>query len=202
MVCIVIPAKNEEATIAQVIHDIRKSLASTRFDHPSIVVVNDSVDRTSDIAAKEGAIVIEGGHVGLGHAMVRGLRWAGGTTCTYVVSLDGDGSLLMNMGTIATIGREQPRNLIVVVWDNEEWGQTGHQTSHTGHGTDLEKVAQSCGISNTVTVSDEESLVTVFREALLVEGPWFIVAKVEETTYLPVTPIEPELTLQRFRESF
>jgi len=91
MVCIVIPAKNEEATIAQVIHDIRKSLASTRFDHPSIVVVNDSVDRTSDIAATEGAIVIEGGHVGLGHAMFRGLRWAGGTTCTYVVSLDGDG---------------------------------------------------------------------------------------------------------------
>ena len=71
MVCIVIPAKNEEATIAQVIHDIRKSLASTRFDHPSIVVVNDSVDRTSDIAATEGAIVIEGGHVGLGHAMFR-----------------------------------------------------------------------------------------------------------------------------------
>ena len=91
MICIVIPAKNEEATIAQVIHDIRKSLAGTRFDHPSIVVVNDSVDQTSDIAAAEGATVLEGGHVGLGHAMFRGLRWAGESTCTYVVSLDGDG---------------------------------------------------------------------------------------------------------------
>ncbi len=44
-----------------------------------------------------------------------------------VVSLDGDGSLLMNMGTIATIGREKPANLIVVVWDNEQWAQTGYQ---------------------------------------------------------------------------
>ena len=63
-----------------------------------------------------------------------------------VVSLDGDGSLLMNMGTIATIGRERPGNLIVVVWDNEEWGQTGHQPSHTATGTDLEQVAQACSI--------------------------------------------------------
>ncbi len=44
-------------------------------------------------------------------------------TDEQVISLDGDGSLLMNLGTIATIGREAPKNLIVVVWDNEEWGQ-------------------------------------------------------------------------------
>ena len=58
-----------------------------------------------------------------------------------VISLDGDGSILMNLGTIATIGRESPTNLIVIVWDNEEWAQTGHQKSHTAYGTDLEMVA-------------------------------------------------------------
>ena len=139
------------------------------------------------------------GSMGLCSSIALGIALS---TDETVVSLDGDGSLLMNMGAIATIGREQPRNLIVVVWDNEEWGQTGHQTSHTAHGTNLEKVAQSCGISNTATVSDEESLLGVFRQALVADGPWFIVAKVEETTYLPGTPIEPELTLHRFRESF
>ena len=56
------------------------------------------------------------------------------STQEKVVSLDGDGSLLMNMGTIATIGREKPPNLIVVVWDNEEWGQTGHQPQPHRHG--------------------------------------------------------------------
>lgn len=119
-----------------------------------------------------------------------------------VVSLDGDGSLLMNMGTIATIGREAPVNLIVIVWDNEEWGQTGHQPSHTAKGTDLERVAQACGIPKTATVSTEDELEAVFRATLQSEGPWFIVAKIEEVGYLPVAPIEPEMTLYRFRETF
>ena len=124
------------------------------------------------------------------------------STTEKVVSLDGDGSLLMNMGTIATIGREKPSNLIVIVWDNEEWGQTGHQASHTSTGTDLERVAQGCGVPRTATVSDLEDLEQVFRTALESAGPWFIVAKIEETEYLPVAPIEPEVTLRRFRETF
>ena len=119
-----------------------------------------------------------------------------------VISLDGDGSLLMNMGTIATIGQEQPKNLIVVVWDNEEWGQTGHQDSHTAKGTDLEQIAQSCSIRNTATVRDLESLDDVIQKAMNEDGPWFIVAKIEEQGYMPVSPIEPEMTLYRFRNSF
>ena len=120
-----------------------------------------------------------------------------------VVSLDGDGSLLMNMGTIATIGREKPTNLLVVVWDNEQWAQTGFQPSHTAFNTDLEEVAQGCGIVKTATVWDEEELATVFAQALEEEGPWFIVAKVqEEDEYMPVSPVEPEMTLHRFRQTF
>ena len=119
-----------------------------------------------------------------------------------VISLDGDGSLLMNLGTIGTIGRERPRNLIVIVWDNEEWGQTGHQPSHTAMGTDLEQVARSCGIVKTATVRTEDELEAVFQRALAEEGPWFIVAKIEETEYHPVAPIEPEMTLYRFRSTF
>ena len=119
-----------------------------------------------------------------------------------VVSLDGDGSLLMNLGTIATIGREKPRNLIVVVWDNEEWGQTGHQPSHTAMGTDLEQVARGCGISNCATVRELEELDEAFQRALEEDGPWFIVAKIQETEPLPVAPHEPDITLYRFRSTF
>ncbi|MCH7626676.1 MAG: sulfopyruvate decarboxylase subunit beta [Chloroflexi bacterium] len=120
-----------------------------------------------------------------------------------VVSLDGDGSLLMNMGTIATIGREKPANLLVVVWDNEQWAQTGFQASHTAFNTDLEEVAQGCGIVKTATVWDEEELATVFAQALEEDGPWFIVAKIqEEDEYMPVSPVEPEMTLHRFRQTF
>ena len=119
-----------------------------------------------------------------------------------VVSLDGDGSLLMNLGTIATIGRERPANLIVVVWDNEEWGQTGHQPSHTAYGTDLEGVARACGLTQVATVTTLEELDQVFQQSLQEDGPWFIVAKIEEVEYLPASPKEPELNVYRFREAF
>lgn len=119
-----------------------------------------------------------------------------------VIALDGDGSLLMNMGTIASIGRENPPNLIVIVWDNEEWAQTGHQISHTAMGTDLEVVAQGCGIPKTATVSKEDEFEDVLKTALGSDGPWFIVAKTQETDRLPFAPIEPEMTLYRFRETF
>ena len=139
------------------------------------------------------------GSMGLCSSIALGMALS---TQEQVISLDGDGSLLMNMGAIATIGREQPKNLIVVVWDNEEWGQTGHQPSHTAKGTDLEQVARSCGIKHTETVSDLESLESVLVTALETDGPWFIVAKIQEAEYLPVAPIEPEMTLYRFRNTF
>ena len=139
------------------------------------------------------------GSMGLCSSIALGMALS---TQERVISLDGDGSLLMNLGAIATIGREQPKNLIVVVWDNEEWGQTGHQASHTAKGTDLEQVARSCGIRHTSTVKNLEDLESVFATALREEGPSFIVAKIEEAEYLPVAPIEPELTIYRMRNSF
>ena len=139
------------------------------------------------------------GSMGLCSSIALGMALS---TSEQVISLDGDGSLLMNMGAIASIGREQPKNLIVVVWDNEQWGQTGHQASHTAKGTDLAQVAQSCGIRHAATVWDMEELESVFCAALQGDGPWFIVAKIQEADYLPVAPIEPELTLYRFRKSF
>ncbi len=139
------------------------------------------------------------GSMGLCSSVALGMALSTGEK---VVSLDGDGSLLMNMGTIATIGREAPKNLIVIVWDNEQWAQTGNQASHTAFGTDLEQVALGCGIACTATVRDEEELEAIFLQSLGNDGPWFIVAKVEEEGYLPVAPVEPEMTLYRFRQTF
>ena len=141
------------------------------------------------------------GNMGLCSSIALGMAMG---TDEQVISLDGDGSLLMNLGTVASIGREQPKNLTVIVWDNEKWGQTGGQTSHTGTGTDLEKVAQSCGISHTKTVTDLEDFEAAVSEALVSsDGPHFIVAKIEESGgTTSVAPVEPELTLYRFRDTF
>lgn len=123
---------------------------------------------------------------------------------TKVISLDGDGSLLMNMGTLATIGRQKPKNLIIVAYDNEEWGQTAHVPSHTSAGTDLEKVAAACGIPRTATVRTLEDFDLTFRQALREDGPWCIVAKTDKAD-LPLKTAavyEPEMTFFRFKQSY
>ena len=139
------------------------------------------------------------GNMGLVSSLALGMSLA---TEEQIIALDGDGSLLMNLGSLASIAREKPRNLIVVAFDNEAWGQTGNQMSHTGTGTDLEKVAVSCGIASSTTVDDLEELEGALSNALATDGPHFIVAKIEESGYLPISPVEPEFTLYRFRNTF
>ena len=139
------------------------------------------------------------GNMGLVSSLGLGMALA---TDEQIICMDGDGSLLMNLGSLASIGRERPKNLIVLVYDNEEWGQTGHQVSHTGTGTSLEASALACGISSTTTVNDLEELEGALATALATDGPHFIVAKIEEAGYLPVAPVEPEFTLYRFRNTF
>ena len=139
------------------------------------------------------------GNMGLVSSLGLGMALA---TDEQIIAMDGDGSLLMNLGALATIGRELPKNLIVLVYDNEAWGQTGHQMSHTGTGTSLEAAALACGISNTTTVNDLEELEGALSSAIDSDGPHFIVAKIEEAGYLPVAPVEPEFTLYRFRNTF
>ncbi len=123
---------------------------------------------------------------------------------TKVISLDGDGALLMNLGTLATTGRQKPKNLIVIVYDNEEWGQTGHVPSHTAAGTDLEKVSTACGIPKTATVHTLEDFDLTFRQALKEDGPWCIVAKIEKGDPPMRFPAayEPEMTYLRFQYSY
>src|SRR5476649_2955624 len=88
--------------------------------------------------------------VGLGLALAR--------PDVRVIVLDGDGSLLMNLGSLATIGLLKPQNLVVVVMDNEEYATTGGQRTPTAHGADLEAAARAMGIATTATVRNEDDL--------------------------------------------
>src|SRR5476649_1690133 len=88
--------------------------------------------------------------IGLGLAMAR--------PDARVFVLDGDGSLLMNLGSLATIGLLQPPNLVLVVMDNEEYATTGGQKTPTAHGADLAAAARAMRISSTATVRSEAEL--------------------------------------------
>jgi len=115
-----------------------------------------------------------------------------------VIVLDGDGSLLMNLGSLATIARKAPRNLVHIVWDDEVYETTGRQPTHTRTGADLTGIARAAGIPKAVTVDDEAGFAAAVDRALAEPGPWFITAKIipEKGTARP--PRDPLFFKYRF----
>jgi thiamine pyrophosphate-dependent acetolactate synthase large subunit-like protein len=99
----------------------------------------------------------------MGSAALIGLGLAQAQPDRTVVVVTGDGEQLMGLGGLATIAVTNPGNLVVVVIDNDHFGETGMQTSHTGHGLDLASVAQSCGFAEARTVRDMAGVEQVAR---------------------------------------
>ena len=128
--------------------------------------------------------------IGLGLAMAQPER--------RVVVLDGDGSLPMNLGSLATIGWVKPKNLVVIVWDNGVYGTTGGQDTATRHGADLEAAARAMGIAATVTVKTTEELERAITRTRAEAGPWTVVAKVDESQPSAKPPQDGVLIKQRF----
>ena len=86
------------------------------------------------------------------------------TSSKEIIVIDGDGSLLMNPGSLATAASAAPRNLTIIAIDNGAYGSTGNQPTLAGTCVDLENVAQGFGIRNTVKVASEEQIVEVMQK--------------------------------------
>jgi len=128
--------------------------------------------------------------IGLGLAMAQPDR--------RIVVLDGDGSLLMNLGSLATIGWVRPPNLVVIVWDNALYGTTGGQDTATAHGADLAAAAQALGITTVETASSPDDLKRALARVDAEPGPWVIVAKVDENAPASKPPLDCAFIKQRF----
>lgn len=114
-----------------------------------------------------------------------------------VVVFDGDGSVLMNMGTLVTIFSQDPQNLIFVVFDNQCYGSTGSQCTYTTK-VDLHKIAKSVGFKNTFVFEEKID----FKQVLGAEGPVFVHMKVKPgNADVPVIEMEPEEIKERFMET-
>ena len=96
-----------------------------------------------------------------------------------VVVLDGDGSLLMNLGGLTTLARYRPRNLVHVVFDNESLLSVGGFPTATSTGSDLEAIAAGAGVPRTVTVRSIEDFRAGFLAAEAAGDLTTLVAKVE-----------------------
>jgi thiamine pyrophosphate-dependent acetolactate synthase large subunit-like protein len=136
------------------------------------------------------------GSMGLASSIGLGLAVAQPARRVYVV--DGDGSLLMNLGSLATIGWQRPANLILVVLDNAEYATTGGQDTATAHGVDLEAAARAMGLSACETASSVDLLTAVLAKAGRGAGPWTIVAKLAHSTPTSKPPLDCVFIKQRF----
>jgi thiamine pyrophosphate-dependent acetolactate synthase large subunit-like protein len=135
----------------------------------------------------------------MGQAAMVGLGLALAQPRRRVLVITGDGEMLMGMGSLATIGVLQPSNLTLVVIDNERYGETGMQKTHTAHGVDLAGVARACGFKYSKTTSDLKRLRSMIHEST---GPNFAVVKVAaEKLPLVLPPLDGVTLKDRFRRA-
>ncbi len=114
----------------------------------------------------------------MGGAAMTGLGLALAQADRRVLVLTGDGEQLMGLGALATIAVQSPPNLAVAVIDNERYGETGMQPTHTAHGVDLSAVALACGFRAAQTVRDPGGLDEACAWLCDEPGPVMVVFKV------------------------
>lgn len=118
-----------------------------------------------------------------------------------VVVFDGDGNVLMNLGSLALIGASQPRNLVHIVFDNEAYGSTGNQRT-ISHQVSLDDIARASGYVMVQRASTAEALQTAARTLLTQPGPSFLLVKIEpdwEERKIGRITHEPTDITRRFR---
>jgi len=138
----------------------------------------------------------------MGGAVSMGLGLALAQPERRVLVITGDGETLMGLGSFATVAMQAPQNLSICTFDNERYGETGMQSTHTSAKTDLAGVAAACGISTTGTVRTEgefDAALPVILDAL---GPVYHVIKVRAEKLDFVLPPKDGVHLKnRFRRA-
>ena len=138
----------------------------------------------------------------MGGAAMIGLGLALAQPRRRVLVVTGDGEMLMGLGAFATIAVQRPSNLAVVVFDNEHYGETGMQLTHTAHDVDLEGIARAAGIRGASTVRDRAGLAKALSVILKKPGPVFYDIKVRaENLEFVLPPKDGTVLKDRFRKA-
>ncbi len=136
----------------------------------------------------------------MGLAVPVGLGLAEARPNNRILVITGDGEMLMGIGSLSTVAHARARNLMIVVLDNEQYGETGGQPTHTAGDTDLVAIAAGSGIRTTATIRTENELNELALSIHEIDGPAFYVVKV--TPDLPgavYPPLDGAFAKDRFR---
>ncbi|MCC7049155.1 MAG: aldehyde dehydrogenase [Alphaproteobacteria bacterium] len=179
------------AVVAEILREIGDTLVVTSLGTPTkdAAAVGDRDLTVALRGAMGGSVPLA---LGLAHAQPK----------RRVLVIAGDGEMLMTIGSLATVGAMQPANLAIAVLDNERYGETGGQPTHTGRGADLAMFARGAGIARSSTVSDAPGLAAAGPVLLREPGPVFVAIKVSaEDLPLKMPPVAGTELRHRFRRA-
>ena len=182
--------------------DRRKVVARILKDRGDALLVTGLGAPTWDAAAA-------GDHVnnfylwgGMGGAVMTGLGLALAQPKRRVLVITGDGEMLMGLGGLATVAVQKPANLGICIIDNQRYGETGMQETHTEFGVDLPAMARGAGMAETAmvyTAAELEAAVTQLYDA---RGPVFVNVKVVAKAQPMVLPLRDGPSIKhRFRDA-
>ena len=138
----------------------------------------------------------------MGGAISIGLGLALAQPSRRVLVITGDGETLMGLGSLATVAMQAPKNLSICTFDNEHFGETGMQLTHTSANTDLAAIASGCGIPVTGTIRTEDEFATALPVILEALGPVYHSIKVRSEKLEFVLPPKDGVHLKnRFRQA-
>lgn len=138
------------------------------------------------------------GSMGMVSSIGLGLSLA---TRKKVIVIDGDGSVLMNLGTLVTIANQKPKNLVLIIIDNGVYGSTGNQPTYTKKYTSLAKIAQGAGIKNVFELRGDKIDTYCLKELIGKHGPVVLVVKVKPgNAKVKIIPFSGEAIKIRFME--
>ena len=136
----------------------------------------------------------------MGGAVSIGLGLAIAQPTRRILVITGDGEMLMGLGSLATVSIQNPSNLAILVLDNERYGETGMQATHTAGNVDLAAVARATGFSECHTIADKKRFQSLLPQIQKGEGPLFINVKVRaENLPLVLPPKDGAFLKDRFR---
>jgi thiamine pyrophosphate-dependent acetolactate synthase large subunit-like protein len=138
----------------------------------------------------------------MGAAAMMGLGLALAQPKRNVLVITGDGEMLMSLGALATIAVERPPNLTIAVLDNERYGETGMQKTHTAGGVDLAAMALAAGIKTSRIVRTMREVTAIRDLARQGKGPVFALVKINpEALPFVMPPADGVILTTRFRQS-
>ena len=180
-----------------------KAVPALIGNHEDFLIVSGLAGTSKDMASLTGDaanLYTMAGAMGAATAMGLGLALA--QPDRRVLAITGDGELLMNVGTLATIAVLNPSNLSIVCVDNGHYGETGYQKSHTSRGVDLEQMAIGAGIKMTCTVEREDQLGDASRLLRETNGTSFVLLRVSPEEPPKIKRLmEPAAARARFRNA-